>query len=218
MYDDWIRSGLGIPTVLKIHQVLHAALERAVKTGILVQNPSRYVSRPKEPHSEMCVWDESEAGRFLLTARGNRLYCLFHLALVTGARQSELLGLQWKDLEWSRGILHIQRQLTRTGELFAPLKTKAGKRAIELGTNTLAALQEHYKLQQLERQIAGNSWQENDLIFTSRIGTPMHQKNMLVHYLPVVQAANVPQIRFHGPPPHSRGIDAKSWSFSICCI
>jgi integrase len=198
MYDKWIKDGLGIPTVLKIHQVLHAALERAVKTGILIQNPSRYVSRPKEQHREMRFWDEAEAGRFLLAARENRLYCLFHLALTSGARQSELLGLKWQDIEWSRGILHIQRQLTRGGDMFASLKTKAGKRSIEIGANTLTALQEHYKLQQLERRIAGNAWQENDLIFTTRIGTPMHQKNMLDNYYwPLVRAADVPEIRFH---------------------
>jgi integrase len=197
-YDEWIEAGLGIPTLLKIHQVLHTALERAVKTGILIQNPAHYVSRPKEPSREMKFWTESESNQFLSTARDNRLYCLFHLALATGARQSELLGLQWKDLEWVRGILHIQRQLSRQGDLFAPLKTKAGKRSIELGANTLAALQEHYKKQDLERKIAGSSWKENDLIFTTKSGAAMHQKNLLDHYFnPLVQLANVPAIRFH---------------------
>jgi integrase len=198
IYDELIKSGVGIPTVLKVHQVLHTALERAVKTGILYQNPAHYVSRPKETHREMKFWTESEANRFLLAARDNRLYCLFLLALTSGARQSELLGLQWQDLEWSRGILHIQRQLSRDGEMFSPLKTKNSKRSIELGPGSVVGLQEHYKNQVLERKIAGSSWQEHDLLFTTKNGAAMHQKNLLVnYYFPLIRAANVPAIRFH---------------------
>jgi integrase len=205
VYDEWIGSGLGIHTVLKIHQVLHSALERSVQTGLLVQNPSHYTKRPKEPDNEMLIWNESEVNRFLVAARDNsqpysRLYCLFHLALTTGARQSELLGLQWENFDQRSGTLHIQKQLTRTGsgKMFAPLKTRASKRSITLGESDISALREHYEKQQLERRRAGYAWKDNDLIFTTRIGTPMHQKNLLDHYFfPLIRAANVPEIRFH---------------------
>jgi len=198
VYDGWIRSGIGAPTVIKAHAVLHQALVRAVRTGILVQNPAQYVTRPTRSHVEMRYWSEAEANRFLTTARDNRLYALFHLAITTGARQMELLGLQWGDLDWNLGTLHICRQLARRGELFADLKTKAGKRTIKLGGDTLVALRSHYELQLLERRKAGDAWQEHDLLFTTRTGSPIKHKNLLDRYFqPLVFKAGIPQIRFH---------------------
>jgi integrase len=198
IYDEWIRSGYGAPTVIKTHAVLHQALERAVRLGLLVRNITDLVSPPKGSQEEMRFWSEMEANRFLTATRENRLYALFHLAIATGARQMEILGLKWSDLDWLRGTLRISRQLSRKGEMFSPLKTNAGRRTLELGPNTLAALREHSSRQQLERRIAGDRWQENDLIFTSRIGSPMHHKNLTDRYFkPLVLVAGVPEIRFH---------------------
>jgi len=61
----------------------------------------------------MKFWTDTEANQFLTAARGNRLYALFYLAIVTGARQMELLGLQWPDLDWINGTLHFRRQLSK---------------------------------------------------------------------------------------------------------
>jgi integrase len=105
---------------------------------------------------------------------------------------------QWQDLDQDRGIIHVRRQLSRSGGKFTEQKTRAAKRSIELGTGTLDLLKEHYQRQIQERYIAGDHWKENDLIFTSTIGTPLNFKNMIErHFKPMIKSADVPVIRFH---------------------
>lgn len=198
-YDDLLQQGAGVPTVIKAHAVLHSALERAVKTGLAYRNAAGLATPPSPPKTERLFWDEREAAQFLLTAQPNRLYALFYLAIATGARQMELCGLRWGDLDWAKATLRIQRQLARSGpEMFVSQKTDAARRTIRLGGRTMEVLQDHLERQTQERFLAGDRWQEHDLIFTSGIGTPMHHKNLVDRYFkPLVKAAGVTEIRFH---------------------
>lgn len=197
-YDTMIQDGAGAHTVIKAHAVLHAALQRAAETGLAFRNAADLVHPPAAPEKEMLFWNEEESNRFLTIAQGSRLYALFYLALVTGARQGELSGLQWADLDWIRGTLHVRRQLARKGEMFAPQKTQASKRTIALGPGTLQVLRAHLELQAQERSIAGNAWRDHDLIFTSNNGDPMRHKNLVDRYFkPLIKLAGVPEIRFH---------------------
>ena len=199
VYDEWIKSGVGIPMVRKCHEVFHLALERGKRTGLVFQNVTELVTRPREQREEMRFWTEGEANRFLTAARQDRHYALFHLAIVTGARQMELLGLQWSDLDWIKGTLHFRRQLSRMGDRFSPIKTRSGNRTIKPGAATMAVLKDHYERQQLERALAGKDWNNpDDLIFASQKGTPLSPRNMLVrHFVPLMGLAGVKRIRFH---------------------
>jgi integrase len=197
VWDAYLQDGVGAPTIRKVHDVLHAALNRAVKTGQIYRNPLDAVEKPAANQEEMKIWTEAEVSRFLDTARSNRLYALFYLAIVTGARQMELCGLQWSDLDWSKRTLHVRRQLARRGG-YTEQKTKAARRTLNLGAGTIDVLQEHLELQAQERQLAGSSWQEHDLIFTSTTGTPVHHKNLYDRYFkPLIEKAGVTDIRFH---------------------
>jgi integrase len=92
----------------------------------------------------------------------------------------------------------VQRQQSRSGGVFLPLKTKAAKRSIKLSNDMIKALQKHNQLQLKERYEAGYHWKEMDLIFTSTIGTPLNFKNIIErHFKPILKASNVPVIRFH---------------------
>ncbi len=197
-YDHWKQDGISPHVINKAHTILHNALQRAEQTGLIVRNVSTHARPPKTPQEEMKFWTDTQANQFLITARPNRLYALYYLALITGMREMELLGLKCQDLDKRNGVIYINRQLTRSGGKFAELKTKAAKRAIKIGEGTLAVLNEHYKLNIQEMNIAGDQWQENDLIFTSTIGTPLNYKNMIERsFKPLVRAAGVPMIRFH---------------------
>jgi integrase len=198
VYDSMIQAGTGAHTIIKTHAVLHNALQRASETGLAFRNAADLVRPPAAPEKEMSFWNEEETNRFLTVAQDSRLYALFYLAIVTGAWQMEVCGLQWADLDWLRGTLHIRRQLARVGEMFAQQKTRAAKCTINLGAKTLDVLRAHQQLQTQERILAGNRWQEYDLIFTSTIGTPLQQKNLVDRYFkPLVKLAGVPEIRFH---------------------
>lgn len=115
--------------------------------------------------------------------------------------QGELLGLQWKDINWDRKIVHIQRQLNRVpgGVLrFSQLKTKSSIRTISLGNTTIAVLKEHQMQQFREFCDMGARWQEFDLVFPTTIGTPTNHSNLLRRsYRPLLKDAGLPEIRFH---------------------
>jgi integrase len=115
-------------------------------------------------------------------------------------RQMELLGLKWTDLDWIRQTIKVERQLVRPdghGIEFSAPKTRYGKRSIELGVKTTEVLRNHYERQQRERLAAGEQWEENNLIFTTGNGTPIHQRNLLRDFKKLLQDAGLPSIRFH---------------------
>lgn len=199
-YNCLIDEGVGIHTILKIHAVLHSALEQAVKTSMIARNPASYTQPPKKPVTEMEILNESQVSRLLVAAKGNRLQALFHLALITGARQMELLGLKWSDLDWIRKTLKVDRQLVRPdggGIKFIAPKTRYGRRVIYLGAKTIEVLRKHYAMQRIERLSAGDKWKENGLIFTTNIGTPIHLRSLLRDFKKLLENAGLPLIHFH---------------------
>jgi integrase len=115
-------------------------------------------------------------------------------------RQSELLSLQWSDIGWDRNTITVQRQLRRkfgNKNYFSSLKTQAARRTISLGLNTIQKLQEHHKRQVNEKEELGNLWKDNNLLFPSKIGTPLNQRNLLRLFKKVLHASGIREIRFH---------------------
>jgi integrase len=200
MYLAYRESGTGARTLQLIHAVLHNALNQAVREGILLRNPADAVERPKVEPKEFKVFNEEQARQFLLTTAGHRNEALFYLALTTGMREGELLGLKWSDVDWIKGTLKVQRQLQRLGHkglTFVPPKTKSGIRQIKLGQGMLDRLVEHRKRQDHERTVRGSRWQENDMIFPSSIGTPMEAHHIFDEFKELLAKAGLPDMRFH---------------------
>lgn len=200
LYTNLLKSGIGIPTVRKIHAVMNSALNKAVKNDVIMGNPVKKADPPEKPQKEMVILSEIQIGQLLVTAKNHRLEALFHLAISTGMRESELLGLQWKDLDWIKQIVKVERQLERPhgdGIHFIPPKTKKGRRSIKLGSKSIDVLRYHYDHQQTERITAGDAWKEYDLIFSTRVGTPIHQRDLMRSFTLLLQAAGLPHFRFH---------------------
>jgi integrase len=199
-YASLIEDGVGIRTIREVHAVLHKALKKAVKYEYIQNNPAHGASLPRYTHAEMQVFDESQVTQFLVAAHNSVHEALYHLAVVSGARQGELFGLKWPDLKWNSGILYIQRQVQRVpgqGWKFVEPKTKAGRRPIRLGEGTLQVLREHRERQIAQMAIAGERWQDHDLIFPSTVGTPLHPSNLRIDFNRTLEAAGLPKIRFH---------------------
>ena len=200
LYTRKLETGTGVRTVRLIHAVLHRALGRALKWGLLRRNPCDAVDKPQQVRKEMKTWNVDQVRVFLETARGHRLEALFHLAIHTGLRQGELLGLWWSDLDWKTGELQVQRQLQRVsgeGFVFSEPKTASGRRSIALDAATLSKLREHCKRQKEKRLMVGGRWQEQELVFTSTVGTPLDQSNLIRQFKMILKKAGLPEIRFH---------------------
>ncbi len=133
-------------TLNYIHSVLKSASEHAVRAEEIPRNVARNVrtGTPRPRRFEPLTADE--ARQLLTTAQGHRLHALFELALHTGLRKGELLGLHWEDLDLDAGTAAICRTLQRTsagGLTTLPTKTRASERRIALPTPCVHSLKLH---------------------------------------------------------------------------
>lgn len=198
-YERLINQGVGVSIIGYTHRVLHAALEQAVKNGIIGRNPAHGATVPRLKHKEMQILNEEEVGRFLVAASNSRYRTLYHLAIVTGMRISELRGLSWSDVDWIRGTIKVSRQIQDIpglGSVAGEPKTYAGTRIILLGESILNELREHKRRIEQESKLS-IVWRDNDLILPSTVGTPFAHKDVHQDFTETLHSANLRRIRFH---------------------
>jgi integrase len=199
-YADLLRSGVGTRTVRICHNILHKALDKALHYGLVTYNPAHGATLPRYTHSEMQVLDEDQVSQFLVAAQSSPYAALYQLAVTTGMRQGELFGLKWADLQWGKGVLHLQRQVQKVpgqGWSFVEPKTQAGRRTIKLGEGTLQVLRGHRECQAQLKEKAGDRWQENDLVFPNSVGNPGDPSNLRIDFERTLTRAGLVKIRFH---------------------
>lgn len=198
LYSELEGNGTGKRTIQHVHTVLYGFLKHAHRLGLVAQNWAALVEVPRPKKREMQVWDESQVSQFLIHVESDLFY---RMAFATGMRRGELLGLQWKDIDWATGMLHVRRQVYRPeggGFIFQTPKTERGTRGIRLGQGLLEALQHHYQVTIPQMiAIAGADWQEYDLIFPSSVGTPKDGYNVSKDFHRLTEEAGLPVIRLH---------------------
>ena len=187
-------------TVTYVHSVLKSALEHAVREDELPRNVARNVKATAPRPRRFRPFTAAEARRFLDAARADRLHAMYALALRTGLRKGELLGLHWEDLDLTNGTASIRRSLqrTRTGGLtHLPTKTLASERRIALPTECIRSLKEHKEQQDKERKTAGSAWQDGGLVFTTPTGRPLDPANLTRRFRSFLNRVGLRRIRFH---------------------
>ncbi|MET9592029.1 tyrosine-type recombinase/integrase [Streptomyces sp. NPDC006516] len=187
-------------TVTYVHSVLKSALEHAVREDDLPRNVARNVKTPAPRPRRFKPFTASEARQFLHATSSDRLHALYELALRTGLRKGELLGLHWDDLDLNTGTAAIHRSLqrTRTGGLTVlHTKTRASERRIVLPTECVNSLKTHWEQQEEARQVAGTGWSDNGLVFTTLTGGPLEPANLTRSFSRLLNRAGLRRIRFH---------------------
>jgi len=187
------RDGCGPRLRQAVHATLRRALADAVRWRLLSYNPCALVDRPRVPRREMRALGPVEARMLLDAARGNRLEALIVLALGTGARQGELMGLRWGDFDADAARLVIQRQVVDVNgkPAISEPKTAAGRRSIDLANFCVEALLRHREAQSASPH--PTAW-----IFADEKGGPLRRQNFRRRvWEPLARAAGVPGLRFH---------------------
>lgn len=185
-----------------IHSTLHKALDHAVRTGLVAKNVSESVALPRLTRREMQVLTPEQARKVVEAAKGSRVEALLLLALTTGMRRGELLGLKWEDITLveGNGSLQVRRSMTRVaghGVVASEPKTASSRRKIALSSYVVSVLKEH-RVRQLEMRLqAGSKWTENDLVFCNVYGNFLHPARLYMMFHKVLAEAGVPSIRFH---------------------
>ena len=183
---------MALASLRKILVTLNQVMKYAVRHQLIDFNPVRDAERPKatgkiDETEEMRILTPEQI-RGLIEAEPDQKYkTLFLTAIMTGARQGEILGLQWSDVNFINKQIHIRRTFNH-GRFFEP-KTKASIRKIDISP-------------MLSKELA--SWklksggQNDDLVFPSESGTPICKENMVRrHYSPALKKAEIPRINFH---------------------
>jgi integrase len=204
LYRERLDSGLSGSTVQKIHHVLHKALDQAVKWDLIPRNPADAVKAPTPTQKEKHPLSAPEARKLLDAARGDRLEALYELAIQTGMRQGELLGLRWEDVDLDGQSLRIRRTLTRRGNESGGAygvgepKTKKSRRTVRLTERTVEALRSHRAQQAEEKLRAGASYQDQGLVFAGERGGIINPSNLRNRsFSPLLAKADLPRITFH---------------------
>jgi len=200
-YRAMVESGLSPATVLRAHRVLSRALKVAVQRGKLARNVASLVEPPtvKRPQTAVPLTAE-EARRVLDAAREERNAARWTVALAVGLRQSEALGLQWRDLDLAAGSLSVQRGLHRVtgrGLVYEEPKSDRSRRTLALPTQLVQALRQHREDQEAERQHAGSEWQEHGLVFAQVNGGPIDKKVDWKAWKALLAKAGVRDVRLH---------------------
>jgi integrase len=113
----------------------------------------------------------------LEAASESRLEAFYVVAIHTGLRRGELLGLKWTDADLNAGTLTVRRSLDVDDTFKAP-KNRAAKRTLKLTTRALDALKRHKVRQNAERLQAGSRWHDHNLVFPNTVGKPMNAGNL----------------------------------------
>src|SRR5579885_942810 len=200
------QSGLAPATIRYYHSVLHNALSKAVKWGLVARNVCDLAEPPRKERFEMQVLTIEQGQKFLETLGGHKWEALYTLALVTGLRRGELLGLKWQDITFATGKLQVRRILSRVptdtpGQkhryVEAEPKTQKSRRSIEIAPFALAVLREH-RMRQLEAKLkAGQLWEEHDYLFCTSLGRHLNPNHVVDELKKLLKRAGLPNIRFH---------------------
>jgi integrase len=148
------------------------------------------------------AWSVDDCPRFLATVKANadHLEALYLVALTTGLRQGELLGLHWDDVDLERGRLVVRRQLQRVkdkGLVEAEPKSATSRRSVSLTPLAIEALGRWRTRQKGDRLLAGERWQVTPYVFTSTVGGPIEPTNVSHRFRATIERLGFPTIRFH---------------------
>lgn len=192
---------LSAKTVKNIHGVFHKAMQQAVLIGYLRVNPTDACTLPRIIKKEMHPLEEEQVAAFLKEVQGSPHEYLYKIALFTGLREGEVLGLGWEHIDLENGILTVKRQLRKEQKkggqyYFSPPKNNRA-RSISLAPSVVLLFRLQKLAQNSMRMEAGDAWQENGLVFSNQTGGYLSYRTVYDCFKRIVKKIGSPATRFH---------------------
>jgi integrase len=192
-------KGCSPSTIRQTYTVLRAVLETAVRDNLLASNPAAKVNRPGVPRVEARCLSIAEVSVLLEATKDSRYAPLLRLLVATGLRRGEALALRWRDVDLSRGVLHIRGTLSRVGGqlVISEPKTERSRRDVPLSPATVELLKSVKVNQAAERLKAGSMWVETGHVFTTEDGQPCDPRNALRAVTTAAKASGLTGVGLH---------------------
>jgi len=191
LIDELRERGYSAWSIRSILTPLSRIFSYAVRRDVIAVSPISKLDRTERPavwKREQRVLNSEEIGR-LLAAAPPRYRTLIASAISTGLRQSELLGLRWRDIDFEDGLIRVRNAVDRHGN-DVPLKTQHAVRDVVLIPTLANTLREHRKKSAFKAP--------QDYVFASRVGTPLYWRNVARRALkPALAKAGIEALRWH---------------------
>ena len=195
-----VNKPISARTVLGAHRVLKGTLSWAVKWGLLARNPADAVAPPTPKRTEIKVPTPDALKSLLAVIEGTKIAPVVQLAIYTGLRRSEVMGLRWADVDMNDGSLYVRQGLQRhrgIGMVAEAPKTERSRRKVSLSAESVAGLRQHRAAQNERRLELGQVWQDNDLVFPGPDGRPMNPERLSVNFATATKRAGLAGMRLH---------------------
>lgn len=198
--DGLNAAGRGATTVRRIVAVVQGALTAALRDDIIASNPARGVRLPTVETHEFEPWSPVQVGAFLDHAATHRLGALFEVAVMTGLRRAELLGLRWSDVDLARRELTVRstRVQARSAVVENSPKTSAGRRVVQLDDAAVGALVAWQIAQSSERDAWDAAWAGTPYVFTYENGEPLRPQYVTRLFDALRRDVGLPEMTLHG--------------------
>jgi len=196
-YGEMKKKNLSAGSIQKTHNIIKTALNQAVAYGNIGRNPALVVKPPRSTQRDIECWDEEQVRTFLDIAREEREFIAFYLALTTGMRQGEILGLKWTDINLEDKKIIIERTISHDGKSFGELKTKTSKRSVILTNGAVEELKKHFLMIKKERIKKGELYENKNLVVCTKNGTQITPRNLTRSWYMLLDKSKLPPIRFH---------------------
>jgi integrase len=201
LYTRMKKEKYAAETIRMVHRMLHKAFKDAVNWNRLSFNVCDRVQPPRAERYEIHPLDMEQARRLLEAAKGSRFETLLVMAISTGMRQGELIGLKWQDINFKERSLQIRRTIIystkQKGLVETRPKTERSMRKIVLPQFVIDALLHQKERLDATRSQYANIWQERDLVFPTRTGNFLAAGDLREAFKQILKEAGLPAIRFH---------------------
>ena len=184
--------------IADIFKFMRQMMQKAMKKRIINYNPFDDLETPKSERKKMEVWSSDDIHRFFDKAKESVYFIPIYLAVVTGMRQSEILGLKWDAINFDNNTISVLRTLSvKTRKLKESTKNESSKRSVAITNDIAEVLKKHRIKQNKQRLLLGSAWKEPDLVCTTEVGTVIRARNLLRALYHFQERAGVKKITFH---------------------
>ena len=203
---DGKEGGLSGKTVLHHHRLLSKIFNTAVLWELIATSPMKMVKSPKIVRKIASFYDDEQVLALMeclnqLDKRQYKYHVITMLALFTGMRRGEIMGLEWKDINYDKktiSIIRTSQYLPSKGVFTKEPKTELSKREITIPYSLVLMLRDYKNYQNMEIERLANLWKPSDRLFTTWDGEPMNPDSVTDWFGKFIKRNNLPHVTFHG--------------------